>query len=151
MLQNRVDSSMASAELSDFLSRILLRGMEVRAVWSVGHGELACDTPREGHKLLIFADTLTLHSLRRTDHRHRTPVQVLVVFDGDQFESAWGPHPLSGSLARWAWRQVAHDVAYYDESRWAEREDADKAVVRIRRKALLLWRSELALQQPGRT
>jgi hypothetical protein len=128
-----------SAELSQFLARVLLHCLDIRAVWSVGHAEVGVKARRDLHELLVFANAQTLHILRRTDHLHRADVQVLVVFDGEQFESAWGACRLSGSLARWAWRQVAPDVAYYDESKWASRADEANALVRVRRKALLIW------------
>jgi hypothetical protein len=50
---------------------------------------------------------------------------------------------MNGSLARWAWRQVAQDVAYYDESRWAEPGQGNTAVTRVRRKAFLIWPAPL--------
>ena len=39
-------------------------------------------------------------------------------------------------LARWAWRQTSANEAFYDEARWAE---DGKTVVRLRRKAQLVW------------
>jgi hypothetical protein len=140
-MEARVQS--APAELSDFVSRVLTRCLDIRAVWSVGHEEAAAAHGR--HELLVFADKPTLQSLRKSGHLHRADVDLLVVVDGDQFENAWGQRRLSGSLARWAWRQVSPELAYYDESKWAERE-RDGAVVRVRRKAVLLWQSQLAIQ-----
>ena len=131
----------ASAELSAFLSRLIRSCLDIRAVWCVGHAELEPATIHECHELLVFADAPALDTLRRNNHLHRTNVQLLVVFDGDRFENPWGPHRRTGSLARWAWRQEAPDVAYYDESRWADREADPSAVVRIRRKAFLIWPS----------
>jgi hypothetical protein len=70
---------------------------------------------------------------------------VLVVTDGDRFENVWGPRKLSGSLARWAWQQVSPDEAYYDESRWADAGGQPGRVVRVRRKATVLWQATQAL------
>jgi hypothetical protein len=130
----------ASAELSIFVSRVLACCLDIRAVWSVGHADLALARPDSAGALLAFADRATLQALRRSDYLHRADVELLVVFDGNQFENAWGPRRLSGSLARWAWRPVTDQLAYYDESRWADRE-RDGGVVRVRRKAVLIWRS----------
>jgi hypothetical protein len=114
-------------------------------VWSVGGAdELAAPLPVR--ELIVFADRATLHSLRRNDHLHRADVELLVVFDGDQFENAWGPRAVSGSLARRAWRPVAADLAYYDESRWGPREADGGTVVRVRRKATLIWAERHAVQ-----
>jgi hypothetical protein len=133
----------ASPELSAFLSRMLLCCLDIQTVWSLGHDGLAEQAAEQSRELLIFADRLSLHTLRKADRLHRADVQVLVVVDGDEFESAWGPRKISGSLARWAWRQVTQDVAYYDESRWAEPAEGIAAVTRVRRKAFLIWPSPL--------
>jgi hypothetical protein len=135
----------AAAGAADYLQRILLCCPSIRTVWSVGH-EGSQRAAQPSGDLLLFADPLTLHTLRKSDGLHRTDVQILVVFDGDRFESAFGPQGISGSLARWAWHAAAHDVAYYDESRWAHPEGAGGAVVRVRRKAFLIWPSQPALR-----
>jgi hypothetical protein len=98
---------------------------------------LACE-------LLAFADAATLERLRRSSDLHDAEVELLVVIDGDRFENAWGPRKLSGSLARWAWRQVSPELAYYDESRWAEPQRAAGGVVRVRRTATLVWQAASA-------
>jgi hypothetical protein len=134
----------AATESSSFLSRLLLHCLSVRSVWSVGHDRLELQAPHEGRELLVFADGHTLHKLRQNDHLHRADLQLFVVIDGDRFESAWGPQRVSGSLARWAWREIGRDIAYYDESKWADRAGDASAVVRVRRKAFLLW-PELAV------
>jgi len=125
--------------LSAFLARMLAGCLDIRAVWSVAHADPAAqpDSPCE---LLVFADRPTLNSLRKSEFLHRADVEVLVVYDGNQFENAWGGRRLSGSLARWGWRQATDELAYYDESRWAAHE-RDGSVVRVRRKAMLIWRS----------
>ena len=136
---------MQSAEdLSAFVSRVLFHGLGIRAVWSVGHAN--DDGAPERRELLVFADRPTLASLRKTPGMHRGDVDVLVVVDGDRFENAWGERCISGSLARWAWRQVSREVAYYDESKWAGRDGADGTVVRVRRKAILIWQAQPGIQ-----
>jgi len=131
----------APAELSAFVSGIVARCLHIRAVWCVGHADPEAALPDSACELLVFADRPTLQRLRRSDFLHREDVEVFVVFDGNQFENAWGRNKLSGSLARWAWRQVSDELAYYDESRWADHE-RDGSVVRVRRKATLIWRAQ---------
>ena len=126
---------MHAIELPAFLAQILIPCIDIRAVWSIADAEAGRDATC--HELLAFADRRTLQRLRRSAHLHCAAVELLVVFDGDQFENAWGPRRLSGSLARWAWREETSRLAYYDESRWAH--DGSGAVVRVRRRAVLLW------------
>jgi hypothetical protein len=128
----------AATDVTAFVSRVLVSCLEIQAVWSIDHRP---DESRPAAQcgLLAFADAPTLERLRRCEHLHRVDVEFLVVIDGDLFESAWGPRKLSGSLARWAWRQISPHEAYYDESRWARSEGDPGTVVRVRRKALLVW------------
>ena len=135
----------ASPELSAFVSEVLTRCLDIREVWCIRQGEHAAAPVSSEHELLAFADATTLQRLRQCDDLHRRDVDLLVVVDGDRFENAWGPRKLSGSLARWAWRQVSDEVAYYDESIWAERERNPGSVVRVRRKATLVWQGQRAM------
>ena len=140
----RMETRVQSAEeLSAFVSHVLLHSLEIRAVWSVGHADAAAVPGR--CELLVFADRPTLHRLRKSARPHRPDIDLLVVVDGDQFENAWGEHRVSGSLARWAWRQVSPELAYYDESKWAKRGGEGGSVVRVRRKAVLIWQAQLAI------
>jgi hypothetical protein len=107
-----------------FLHRLLRHCLDIRAIWSIGHG----------------ADAATLKCLRKSDDLHCDEVELLVVVDGDAFENAWGEEHLSGSLSRWAWREVSADHAFYDESRWAAESSDAGAVTRVRREAHLIWR-----------
>ena len=118
-------------EVSAFLPSLLVRCLDLRAIWSMGGGNAL-------YGLLAFADGRTLELLRRSETLHRCDIELLVVVDGDRFENAWGPRRISGALSRCAWREVESGVAYYDESRWAEGEGSG-SVVRVRRNARLIW------------
>lgn len=129
------------ADLTTFISRLTMCSLDMRALWSIGNADTSPAAAQRVHEFLAFADGRTLSTLRRNGHLHRADVALLVVIDGDRFENAWGSS-LSGSLARWAWRQVSPQLAYYDESKWAEREANPGAVVRVRRRAVLMWSAE---------
>src|SRR5574340_1218156 len=124
---------MDTREISAYAARLVAYCLDIRSVWLIEHG------------LLLFADERTLERLRKADDLRRPDIEVLVVTDGDCFENVWGPCKLSGSLARWAWQQVSREEAYYDESRWADASGQSGGVVRVRRKASLLWRAPEAI------
>jgi hypothetical protein len=124
-------------EIAGFIARVLQCCLEVRQVWLVAQDSAsAIAAPR--WELLAFGSGETLKRLRTADNLHRSDIDVMVVIDGDRFENAWGPRQISGSLARWGWRQAAGSEAYYDEAKWAG-EPGNGEVVRVRRKAVLLW------------
>jgi hypothetical protein len=128
--------NLTQSDLSAFLSRLLVGCLDIQSVWML---DATAGDASGGHELLIFADHAGLRRLRACDDLRDAGVEMLVVVDGDAFESAWGS--ASGSLGRWAWRQISPEIAYYDESRWAGR-DTHGGVVRVRRKASLMWQSE---------
>jgi hypothetical protein len=136
--------SYPNVEITAFVARVLASCLDIREVWSIDHCADASQPAPARHELLAFADAATLQRLRKSEHLHRADVELLVVIDGDLFESAWGPRKLSGSLARWAWRQISPHEAYYDESRWSERDGEAGTVVRVRRRALVVWQREAA-------
>ncbi|HUQ26350.1 MAG TPA: hypothetical protein VM140_11825 [Burkholderiales bacterium] len=129
-------------ELDSFISRVLACSLDIRSLWSIDHSPEEPCLATAPYQLLAFADLATLQALRRATDLHHEELNFLVVIDGDRFESAWGACKVSGSLARWAWRYVSSDEAYYDESRWDARTGHAGSVVRLRRKALLVWKSE---------
>jgi hypothetical protein len=127
-----------------FIHLVLGACPDIRAVWSLDHEPGGPWSDEGPCRLLAFANASALKRLQAATELHRADIEFLVVVDGDEFASAWGPSNLSGSLARWAWRQTAADEAHYDESRWAERDGGTRTVVRVRRKAFLVWQSDSA-------
>ena len=140
----------APPDIVDVTARVLAACLDVRAVWSIGHEPDAAGAGDAPRRLLVFASAATLQRLRLSEHLHDPQVELLVVTNGDDFASAWGPCKLSGSLARWGWRQASAHEAYYDESRWAQR-DGGGAVVRVRRKAFLVWQAGDKAPEKGET
>lgn len=116
-----------SSETAAVVAGLLVGFLDIRSIWSI---ERDC----AGVSLLVFADHTTLERLHKCP---RAPgVNLFVVTDGDSVLAAWSASAPPGSLARWAWRQTSTHEAYYDEARWGT---DPGAVVRVRRRAQLLW------------
>jgi hypothetical protein len=131
----------APPRITRFTHRVLAACLDIGSVWSIDHAPDEPWTDIGRCRLLAFASASVLRRLQTCEHLHSADIEFLVVIDGDEFASAWGPTRLSGSLARWAWRQTAVNEAYYDESRWARRDSGSGAVERVRRKAFLVWQA----------
>lgn len=140
----------ARSTIADVTSRVLAACLDIRAIWSIGHDPEDTGLGAAPCRLLAFASGAALQRLRMCEHLHDAGVELLVVTNGEDFATAWGPGKLSGSLARWGWRQSSADEAYYDESRWAQR-DGGGAVVRVRRKAFLVWQAGDRAPERGET
>ncbi|HYD58506.1 MAG TPA: hypothetical protein VEB41_16490 [Burkholderiales bacterium] len=142
MPQQTLAPAHAVPERSSHFIHALLSSVEgIRSVWTIGHAPGASADDGGPLRLLAFASAEVLERLRKCDAVHSAEVELLVVVDGDSFASAWGPTMWSGSLARWAWQRTAPDEAHYDESLWAGRGAHGGTVVRVRRKAFLVWRA----------
>ncbi|HZQ75508.1 MAG TPA: hypothetical protein VFB08_21560 [Burkholderiales bacterium] len=118
------------------LWRLIASCLGIRSLWILGS-----DSPEDRANLLApsgpmlaFADAATLRMLRRYSH----DAELVVVLDGERFETVWGPRERSGSLASWEWRYLSPTRACYRESEWDPR--GDGSVARTVRQALLLWR-----------
>lgn len=118
---------------------LLASFLDVRAVWRIGLDPDAAAPGAERVTMLVFADAATLQRLHKSTPRV-AGLDLLVVTDGDAFESAWGLRSAPGSLGRCAWRQTSSSEAFYDESHWSDGADGG-TVVRVRRKAVLVWRA----------
>lgn len=135
--------------ITGFVHCVLATCPDMGPVWSLGHDPGEPWAHLLQWRLLGFADAAALSRLRASKHLHRADIEFLVVVDGERFASAWGPGDCCGSLAQCAWRQTASNEAHYDESRWAQRNASDRVVVRVRRKAFLLWPGDKAPQARG--
>jgi hypothetical protein len=123
-------------ETAALVAGLLVGFLDIRSVWSMDHEPDGTAAPAKQPRLLIFADSATLRRLHNAPPSLR--IELFVVTDGDSVESAWHGERVRGSLARWAWRQTSPNEAFYDEARWAE---DGRTVVRVRRKAQLLWQT----------
>jgi hypothetical protein len=136
-------NSAGTTGISVFVGQLVDRFPAMRSIWMIGNranGE-ALDSPGPfDWDLVAFADTPTLHRLRKATDLHRVDVLLRVVTDGDRFEVAWGKLRVSGSLFQWDWCQANGKEAYYSEARWKGRAETGN-VERTRRKAACVWRS----------
>jgi hypothetical protein len=126
----------ARPRYATLVDELICTAADIREIWSIGHDPSDVAGERAELQLLAFASEAVLRGLRKCDRLHDDETQLLVVVDGENFVTAWGPANWSGSLARWAWHETSPGEAYYDESRWAR---SDGSVMRVRRRALRVW------------
>jgi predicted nucleotidyltransferase len=86
----------------------------IREVWLIGSRANGSARAESDWDYLVFADRRILRALRQ-DTRFRHPsVDLLVVYDGDQFATPWGePNPKKGSLTSWDWELLSAGKAEY--------------------------------------
>lgn len=133
--------------LGVFVDELLACCPMIRSVWLVGDaagGPEAARLPR--WDVIVFADALTLHRLRKTAKLHRGDVRLRVLVDGNRLESAWERIRRDEATLASEWRQSSPGEGYYTES-VAEQAQAGRAS--RRRHAVCLWQGIDPMKGPG--
>jgi hypothetical protein len=81
-------------------------------VWLMGPRVNAPETRGKEWDLLAFADTEVLEAIRDDRQWHREDLCLLVVVDGDRYQSAWG-ESCAGRLSEIDWRLLDAQAATY--------------------------------------
>jgi hypothetical protein len=107
-----VNDIQLSEEVGMYLDRVRSAFPAIDQVWLTGP---RVNEPGKRHSnwdLIMFADGKTLEALRRDPNWHRPDLNLLVVTDGEHFDSAWG-EARTGSLEALGWRiEDAHTARY---------------------------------------
>lgn len=63
--------------------------------------------------LLVFGTREILEALKFYQTFHQKVVDLLVVYNGNDFEKPWGEEQKSGSLIEWCWKESSANEATY--------------------------------------
>ena len=115
------------AAISKIINELTDRGIEV---WLIGSRANPRDRPPKDWDFLVFGDERLLGELR--ERPLIQDLDLLVVFDGDEFESPWvrptDGAKKTGSLSGWQWRRIGQDDATY---RATKERDGDNFAVDV--------------------
>lgn len=72
-----------------------------------------------------MADQSTLDALSAAPHLNNSTVDLLVVYDGDQFRKPWwdGDREKRGSLSWWEWQETSENHATYKATKPRDNDD----------------------------
>lgn len=88
------------SNLGRYIGELVECAPSVREVWLVGSRANGRSTEESDWDFLLFADQHALLSLRSAQRLRRDNVDVLVVVDGDRFESPWPRSDKPGKFKR---------------------------------------------------
>ena len=86
----------------------------ISSVWLFGSRANGTDRANSDWDLLVFANQSVLSQLRADTKFHKESVDLLVVYDGNNFENAWGSRKKTGDLKAWLWHSINETHATYD-------------------------------------
>ena len=97
----------------------------IKTVWLIGSRADDSASASSDWDYIVVADWHTLNALSGDTAFNDTAIDLLVVYDGDNFRKPWpdGDRLKTGSLSGWGWRQVSETEATYRAAK--PREDDD--------------------------
>ena len=118
------------SKLRNFIERVSRDGFDVWLIGSRANGNARADSDWD---LLVFGDKALLDALRDEEPVEET--DVLVVHDGNAFESPWKTRKegvlMSGSLSGWEWQRDSETEATYSGTKWPHDWGSVKRATRI--------------------
>ena len=121
------------------LVRELGRVEGVESIWIIGSQANGRATPTSDWDFLVLGPEQSLKNIAAQWHQQPANVDILVVVDGDQFQSPWPREgttkPKSGSLNTWEWRQDSSNEASYLGTKSSD-DDPDEAFIDFSERAL---------------
>jgi hypothetical protein len=108
-----------------YIENLLRAYPNIEQVWLIGSRADSSATASSDWDYMIMADQRTLDDLVAAPHFNVSGVDLLVVYDGDNFRKPWpdGEREKHGSLMGWEWREVSAVEAVYKATK--PREDDD--------------------------
>jgi predicted nucleotidyltransferase len=99
-------------DIQQYGGELMAAYSEIESVWLFGSRANGTNRPESDWDLLAFGSREIASSLRADRKFHHERIDLVVVYDGDQFEKPWGEKK-SGSLSEWQWQPRSAVLATY--------------------------------------
>lgn len=125
---------------SDYVRRLVTTCPEIREIWLIGSRANGTAKEDSDWDYIVFGNKSVLAELQ-SDHSLNEPeIDLMIVYNDDDFREPWGDQPKHGSLSKWEWQQVSSICARYRAAKWKD----DKIGVEVtRQKAIRIWHKEI--------
>jgi hypothetical protein len=103
----------------------------IKQIWLIGSRADGSAKPSSDWDYIVMADQSALDALS-VDSRFNDPaIDLLVVYDGDQFRKPWpdGSREKHGSLTGWNWKETSEGKATYRATKPRDDDDFNVSVM----------------------
>ncbi|HYT53512.1 MAG TPA: nucleotidyltransferase domain-containing protein [Verrucomicrobiae bacterium] len=103
-------------DIDSYIQRIISLGIAVDEVWLLGSRANRTERKESDWDLFLFTDAAGLSCLTSNNYLKDDRVDLLVVYDGNNFEEPWPTiqaKAKSGNLRDWVWSRLSDDEAEY--------------------------------------
>ena len=111
--------------ISDYIRDIATAFSSIEEVWLIG--SRANNTFHSGSDwdFIVFADEATLKALKALPQCQKENVDLLIVYNGNDFVCPWGEavNSKSGDLKTWEWQRMSESEVQYTAVKWVDDEE----------------------------
>jgi hypothetical protein len=100
---------------TDYVQALAKAYPEITAIWLIGSRVDGSNSPMSDWDYIAIADEVTLSALSKDSSFNNPAIDLLIVYDGDQFRKPWadGNRVKKVSLSNWKWQQTSTLEATY--------------------------------------
>ena len=115
-------------EIEDYINELTGRFPSIESIWLFGSRINGTSRPDSDWDLLVFGTKKTIDELRRSLEFRQDNIDLLVVYNGNDFIEPWPTQPDSkeqkcGSLDEWCWKKINQRIAFYQGTKEIEGHD----------------------------
>ena len=104
---------MLEASVKIYTEQLTSAHPTIQSVWLLGSRANGTERPDSDWDLLVFGTREILDALKHNQQFHPQIVDLLVVYNGNDFEQPWGEKQKLGSLTEWCWKESSENEATY--------------------------------------
>lgn len=116
---------MLDKDIKNYIDQLISEHASIQSIWLFGSRINGTSRPDSDWDFLIFGTQETLDKLRQHPELKQPNIDLLIVYNGDDFEEPWPDlaeknKPKSGSLIEWRWTKINDYIAHYEGTKGFE-------------------------------
>lgn len=131
--------------LNAYIKKLTTAHPGIKSIWLLGSRANNSYRPDSDWDLLVFANQQIFYELKRRNTFYDDKIDLLVVFNDDEFEKPWPDEKGAkhGSLKSWEWVETSPQHATYKSVKYKNEDDWFKGNMLVSQtlRALKVWPS----------
>lgn len=122
---SRVKLEYVWQEIEGYITELTTFCSSIQSIWLFGSRINGTARPDSDWDLLVFGTQKTLEELNQNIHLKQDNIDLLVVYNDNDFQEPWPLQPGNdrqkrGSLKEWCWKKLNQRIAYYQGTKEIE-------------------------------
>ncbi len=104
---------MLEQNVVEYIEQLISANPSIQSIWLFGSRANETQKADSDWDFLVFGTEETLEALIFNQSFHQNHIDLMVVYNGDDFKKPWGEKQKSGSLSEWCWKELSENTATY--------------------------------------